>query len=56
MAQKLSDKKLAVLGTGKLGGILLRAYLSRNSFRPARHRYREARRKGRRDGRNSASP
>lgn len=27
MAQKLADKKLAVLGAGKLGGILLRAYL-----------------------------
>src|SRR5713101_8462453 len=27
MAGKLADKKLAVLGTGKLGGVLLRAYL-----------------------------
>src|SRR5436189_69480 len=27
MSRELSDKKLAVLGTGKLGGILLRAYL-----------------------------
>src|SRR5580704_12123237 len=32
MAQKLSDKKLAVLGTGKLGGILLRAYLKQGLF------------------------
>jgi pyrroline-5-carboxylate reductase len=31
-AQKLSDKKLAVLGTGKLGGILLRAYLKQELF------------------------
>jgi pyrroline-5-carboxylate reductase len=34
MAQKLSDKKLAVLGTGKLGGILLRAYLKQGLFAP----------------------
>jgi pyrroline-5-carboxylate reductase len=34
MAQKLSDKKLAVLGTGKLGGILLRAYLKQEIFSP----------------------
>jgi pyrroline-5-carboxylate reductase len=34
MAQKLSDKKLAVLGTGKLGGILLRAYLNQELFAP----------------------
>jgi hypothetical protein len=27
MSRELSDKKLAVLGVGKLGGILLRAYL-----------------------------
>ena len=32
MPQKLSDKKLAVLGTGKLGGILLRAYLKQKLF------------------------
>ena len=32
MATKLSDKKLAVLGTGKLGGILLRAYLKQELF------------------------
>ncbi|MGC2389807.1 MAG: prephenate dehydrogenase/arogenate dehydrogenase family protein, partial [Candidatus Acidiferrum sp.] len=32
MAQKLADKKLAVLGTGKLGGILLRAYLKQGLF------------------------
>lgn len=29
---KLTDKKLAVLGTGKLGGILLRAYLKQGLF------------------------
>jgi pyrroline-5-carboxylate reductase len=34
MAQKISDKKLAVLGTGKLGGILLRAYLKQGLFAP----------------------
>src|SRR3954447_26005233 len=34
MTQNLSDKKLAVLGTGKLGGILLRAYLKQNLFSP----------------------
>src|ERR1700726_5261230 len=34
MTQKLSDKKLAVLGTGKLGGILLRAYLKQRLFAP----------------------
>jgi pyrroline-5-carboxylate reductase len=34
MTKKLSDKKLAVLGTGKLGGILLRAYLKQNLFAP----------------------
>src|SRR5882672_5892140 len=32
MAQKLSDKRLAVLGAGKLGGILLRAYLKQGLF------------------------
>ena len=32
MAGKLTDKKLAVLGTGKLGGILLRAYLRQGLF------------------------
>jgi pyrroline-5-carboxylate reductase len=36
MAQKLSDKKLAVLGAGKLGGILLRAYLKQELFLPKR--------------------
>jgi pyrroline-5-carboxylate reductase len=36
MATKLSDKKLAVLGTGKLGGILLRAYLNQELFSPKR--------------------
>lgn len=33
---KLSDKKLAVLGAGKLGGILLRAYLKQGLFVPKR--------------------
>ena len=32
MAQELTDKRLAVLGTGKLGGILLRAYLMQGLF------------------------
>jgi pyrroline-5-carboxylate reductase len=32
MALSLSDKKLAVLGAGKLGGILLRAYLKQGLF------------------------
>jgi pyrroline-5-carboxylate reductase len=36
MTQKLSDKKLAVLGAGKLGGILLRAYLKQELFAPKR--------------------
>jgi pyrroline-5-carboxylate reductase len=36
MAQKLTDKKLAVLGAGKLGGILLRAYLRQGLFVPKR--------------------
>jgi pyrroline-5-carboxylate reductase len=36
MAQKLADRKLAVLGTGKLGGILLRAYLKQKLFQPKR--------------------
>src|ERR1700756_80305 len=34
MTKKLSDKKLAVLGAGKLGGILLRAYLKQGLFSP----------------------
>jgi pyrroline-5-carboxylate reductase len=34
MKQKLAEKKLAVLGTGKLGGILLRAYLKQGLFAP----------------------
>ncbi|HUI52032.1 MAG TPA: pyrroline-5-carboxylate reductase [Terriglobales bacterium] len=34
MSSKLSGKKLAVLGTGKLGGILLRAYLDQKLFPP----------------------
>jgi pyrroline-5-carboxylate reductase len=32
MSLKLSDKKLVVLGAGKLGGILLRAYLKQRFF------------------------
>lgn len=36
MTTKLTDKKLAVLGTGKLGGILLRAYLKQGLFSPKR--------------------
>ncbi len=32
MSKKLSTKKLAVLGAGKLGGILLRAYLKQGLF------------------------
>ena len=34
MTKKTSEKKLAVLGTGKLGGILLRAYLRQGLFAP----------------------
>jgi pyrroline-5-carboxylate reductase len=36
MPEKLSDKRLAVLGTGKLGGILLRAFLKQGLFSPDR--------------------
>jgi pyrroline-5-carboxylate reductase len=36
MPNKLSEKNLAVLGTGKLGGILLRAYLKQGMFTPKR--------------------
>jgi pyrroline-5-carboxylate reductase len=36
MATKPSGKKLAVLGAGKLGGILLRAYLKQGLFSPKR--------------------
>ncbi len=36
MPNKLSEKNLAVLGTGKLGGILLRAYLKQGLFTPKR--------------------
>jgi pyrroline-5-carboxylate reductase len=36
MSSKLSDKKLTVLGAGKLGGILLRAYLKQEVFVPHR--------------------
>src|SRR5438552_66991 len=32
MSLKLSDKKLALIGAGKLGGILLRAYLKQGLF------------------------
>jgi len=34
MTQKLAEKRLTVLGTGKLGGILLRAYLKQELFAP----------------------
>ena len=34
MTENLGDKKLAVLGTGKLAGILLRAYLKQGLFKP----------------------
>jgi len=36
MPNKLSEKNLAVLGSGKLGGILLRAYLKQGLFTPKR--------------------
>src|SRR6202158_2989843 len=36
MAQKLAGKRLAVLGTGKLGGVLLRAELNQGLFDAAR--------------------
>jgi pyrroline-5-carboxylate reductase len=36
MTTKLSEKNLAVLGTGKLGSILLRAYLKQGLFSPKR--------------------
>jgi pyrroline-5-carboxylate reductase len=36
MTRKLSDRRLAVLGAGKLGGILLRAYLKQELFAPKR--------------------
>jgi pyrroline-5-carboxylate reductase len=36
MSLDLSDKKLAVLGAGKLGGILLRAYLKKGLFNASR--------------------
>jgi pyrroline-5-carboxylate reductase len=36
LSMKLSDKKLAVLGAGKLGGILLRAYLKQGLFNASR--------------------
>jgi pyrroline-5-carboxylate reductase len=36
MTPKLSEKNLAVLGTGKLGSILLRAYLKQGLFAPNR--------------------
>jgi pyrroline-5-carboxylate reductase len=34
MTPKLSDKRLAVLGTGKLGGILVRSFLKQGLFSP----------------------
>jgi len=36
MPNKLSEQRLAVLGAGKLGGILLRAYLKQGLFAPKR--------------------
>ena len=36
MTRKLSGQKLAILGAGKLGGILLRAYLKQKLFSPKR--------------------
>ena len=36
MTRKLSGRKLAILGAGKLGGILLRAYLKQKLFSPKR--------------------
>ena len=36
MSLNLTDKKLAVLGAGKLGGILLRAFLKQGLFVPNR--------------------
>jgi len=36
MTLKLSDQKLAVIGVGKLGAILLRAYLKQGLFSPER--------------------
>jgi len=36
MSSKLSESRLAVLGAGKLGGILLRAYLKQGLFVPSR--------------------
>jgi pyrroline-5-carboxylate reductase len=36
MSPQLSEKKLAVIGAGKLGGILLRAYLKQGLFLPNR--------------------
>src|SRR5690349_9887165 len=36
MSTKISDSRLAVLGAGKLGGILLRAYLKHGLFLPDR--------------------
>ncbi len=36
MPNRLSEKNLAVLGAGKLGGILLRAYLKQGLFTPKR--------------------
>src|SRR2546422_9337078 len=36
MTRKLSDRKLAVLGAGKLGGILLRAYLKQGDRKSTR--------------------
>src|SRR5215470_8947660 len=36
MSKSFANKKLAILGAGKLGGILLRAYLRQELFSPKR--------------------
>ena len=36
LSSKLFNKRLAVIGTGKIGGILLRAFLKRKLVQPKR--------------------
>ena len=36
LSSKLADKRLAVLGAGKIGGILLRAFLQQKLVQPKR--------------------
>ena len=36
LSSKLADKRLAVLGAGKIGGILLRAFLEQKLVQPKR--------------------